>query len=304
MDYSYFGAAPQPYHFMGIPNPYPHAGVTGVDPDTISSIEPLDPSSFLPNSYDAFSFHGGLPTTQGSPDPTIAHTPMPVGSVDSGIGGEVDDSRTSRTRSSSEEKESANLTPAQSRRKAQNRAAQRAFRERKERHVRDLEAKLSALESSTHSLQSDNERLKLALQRARTENEILRATSTQHSPSSSRPVSASYPSPGAHLLDDDMLKEDETYNVQLLPNGSVVNSADKEHAASRRKTKGKEIPASQTWDLIQSHPLVRQGLVDITDVCERLKGAAKCDGHGPVFEESTIWQAVEESRRSGGDELI
>ncbi|ORY10646.1 hypothetical protein BCR34DRAFT_566460 [Clohesyomyces aquaticus] len=301
MDYStYFGAAPQPYAFIGMQNAFPHSGV---DPDTIRSIEPLD-AAFLGPSYDAFAAfpHHGLPTSQGSPDPNVAHTPMPVGSVDSGIGGEVEDSRASRTRSSSEEKES--LTPAQSRRKAQNRAAQRAFRERKERHVRDLEAKLNALESSTHSLQSDNERLKLALQRARTENEILRATSGSHSPSSSRPVSASYPSPGAHLPDEDSMKEDEAYNVQALSNGSVVNSANKEHAASRRKTKGKEIPATQTWDLIQSHPLVKQGLVDIADVCERLKGAAKCDGHGPVFEEATIWKAVEESRRSGGDELI
>jgi hypothetical protein len=45
---------------------------------------------------------------------------MPVGSVDSGLGGDMDDGR-AQTRSSSEEKES--LTPAQSRRKAQNRAA-------------------------------------------------------------------------------------------------------------------------------------------------------------------------------------
>lgn len=171
--------------------------------------------------------------------------------------------------------------------------------------MRDLEAKLSALESSTHSLQSDNERLKLALQRARTENEILRATSGQHSPVSSRPVSASYPSPGAHLPeDDDDGKDDPNYSVQSFSNGSVVNSADKAHSVSSRKPRGREIPASQTWDLIQSHPLVKQGLVDITDVCERLKGAAKCDGHGPVFEESAVWQAVEESRRSGGDELI
>lgn len=168
--------------------------------------------------------------------------------------------------------------------------------------MKELEAKLSALESSTHSLQSDNERLKLQLQRVRTENEILRATSG-HSPTSSRPVSATYPSPGAHLPDDEA--DDASYNVQSLPNGSVVNSADKEHAASRRKTtKAREIPAAQTWDLIQSHPLVKQGLVDIADVCERLKGAAKCDGHGPVFEESTVWAAIESSRRSGGDELI
>ncbi|KAF2477255.1 uncharacterized protein BDR25DRAFT_276985 [Lindgomyces ingoldianus] len=302
MDYTYFSAAPQPYPFMGMPpSAFPR---TGVDPDTIRSIqEPLD-AAFLPPSYDGFSFQAhGLPTTQGSPDPNVAQTPMPVGSVDSGIGAEMEDSRASRTRSSSEEKESG-LTPAQSRRKAQNRAAQRAFRERKERHVRDLEAKLSALESSTHSLQSDNERLKLALQRARTENEILRATGGQHSPTSSRPVSASYPSPGAHLPDEEGSKGDAEYNVQSLTNGSVVNSAGMEHAASRRKTKGKEIPATQTWDLIQSHPLVKQGLVDIADVCERLKGLAKCDGHGPVFEEAAVWKAVEESRRGGGDELI
>ncbi|KAF1841353.1 uncharacterized protein K460DRAFT_293853 [Cucurbitaria berberidis CBS 394.84] len=298
MDYSYFSAPPQqPYHhFLGMPpSAFPHSGV---DPDTIRSVEPLDPTLF-PVPYDAFTFHG-LPTPQqGSPDAAVAHTPMPVGSVDSGIG---DDGRASQTRSSSEEKES--LTPAQSRRKAQNRAAQRAFRERKERHVRELETKLTALESSTHSLQSDNDRLKLALQRARTENEILRATSG-HSPAASRPVSASYPSPGAHLpLDEDSDADDDDYNVQSLTNGSVMNAADKEQVASRRTSKGRQIPAAQAWDFIQSHPLVKQGLVDITDVCERVKGAAKCDGHGPVFEEDTLWQAVEESRRCGGDELI
>ncbi|KAJ4384257.1 hypothetical protein N0V86_001104 [Didymella sp. IMI 355093] len=300
MDYSFYGASQQPYHYLGMPaNAYAN---TGIDPEAMHSVEPLD-AGLYSGGYDAFTFHG-LPTPQhgGSPDNAI-HTPHPlptVNSVDSGLGGELDESGGIRARSSSEEKE-ANLTPAQSRRKAQNRAAQRAFRERKERHVRDLEAKLNALENNTHSLQSDNERLKLALQRARTENEILRATSG-HSPSSSRRVSASYPSPGALLPDEEM--EEDSYNVQALSNGSVVNAADKDHPASRYMSKGREVPAAQAWDVIQSHPLVKQGLVDVTDVVERLRGAAKCNGHGPVFEEGTIWQAVEESRRSGGDELI
>ncbi len=284
---------------------------------TLSMQEPLEAGLF-PGPYDGFNFHG-LPTPQhgGSPDDALQALPT-ASSVDSGLGGEIDEGGAARARSSSEEKE-VNLTPAQSRRKAQNRAAyasslchsqdsadsycsQRAFRERKERHVRDLEAKLNALENNTHSLQSDNERLKLALQRARTENEILRATSG-HSPTSSRRVSASYPSPGALLPDDDEM-DGEGYNVQTLSNGSVVNAADKDHSASRYAFKGREVPAAQAWDVIQSHPLVKQGVVDVTDVVERLKGAAKCDGHGPVFEESTIWNAVEESRRSGGDELI
>jgi hypothetical protein len=323
MDHNYFGTSHQPYQYMGMP---PNAFAnTGIDPDSFHSIvsalcptrrgsttkltlisqEPLDAGLF-PGTYDAFAIHG-LPTPQhgGSPD-NATQTPQPVGSLDSGLGGEMDDAGASRTRSSSEEKE-ANMTPAQSRRKAQNRAAQRAFRERKERHVRDLEAKLSALENNTHSLQSDNERLKLALQRARTENEILRATSG-HAPTESRKVSASYPSPGAHLPDgyedEDEDSNEETYNVQSLSNGSVVNTAGKEHPTPHRRGKGKEVPAAQAWDVIQAHPLVKQGLVDVTDVVERLRGAATCNGHGPVFEEATIWQAIEESRRNGSDELI
>ncbi|KAF2205096.1 hypothetical protein GQ43DRAFT_437325 [Delitschia confertaspora ATCC 74209] len=296
MDYSYFGAPPQTYHFIGMPpaGQFPH---TSLDPE-IPSNEPLD-ASFLQPSFDSYSFHH-IPATNGSPDALIPPSPgIPMGSVDSGLGLDMED-RGSRNRSSSEEKESQ-LTPAQSRRKAQNRAAQRAFRERKERHVKDLETKLSALESSAKNLQSDNERLKLALQRAKTENEILRATSAQYSPASSRPVSASFHSPGSHLRPDEESDEEADYNVQSLTHGTVINSADKTH---KRSSGGKAIPANQTWDLLQSHPLIKNGAVDITDVFERLKGKAKCSGHGPVFEESVIMEAVEESRRSGGDVLI
>jgi hypothetical protein len=114
---------------------------------------------------------------------------------------------------------------------------QRAFRERKERHVRDLEAKLLVLESSNHSLQSDNERLKLALQRARAENEILRARTTQ-----------------SHYMQD-------------LTNGSLVRSADMDDAVLRGENKSGEIIGAQTWDFIQSHPLVEQGIIGIADAC-------------------------------------
>lgn len=116
-------------------------------------------------------------------------------------------------------------------------------------------------------------------------------------------MSVSYPSTGAHLPPEDEAP-DTDYNVQALSNGSVVNAADQHHKASRGIARGREIPASRAWDFIQSHPLVQKGFVDVADVCERLKGAARCDGHGPVFEETTIARAIEESRRSGGDELI
>lgn len=61
-----------------------------------------------------------------------------------------------------------------------------ACREEKERHVRDMEAKLNSLTTANSSIQSENERLKAMLQRAETENEILRATGPS-SPGMSHP---------------------------------------------------------------------------------------------------------------------
>lgn len=204
------------------------------------------------------------------------------------------------TRSSSEEKDGngngVGLTPAQSRRKAQNRAAQRAFRERKERHVKSLEAKLSALENQTSTLETENERLKLLLQRAKTENEILRATSSSHrrAGSTSSQFSSTRGSPtspnGTYEFDDSD-KDREGYEA-----GPAVVTG---QAASAML-----LSTGGTWDLIQSHPLVKSGEVDVADVCERLRSRARCDGQGPAFEESEVWRAVEECRRSGGDGLI
>jgi AP-1-like factor len=149
--------------------------------------------------------------------------------------------------------------------------------------VKDLETKLTVLESSASALASDNQRLKLALQRATTENEILRASSRPNSMyGTTHPLS---PTRNA-----DPESTDPLYSTP-----SSGYSAD---------TDGALLPASATWDLIQSHSLVRQGFVDIADVCERLRGAARCDGSGPVFAEREVRRAIEESRRAGGDELI
>ncbi|KAF1983876.1 hypothetical protein K402DRAFT_414248 [Aulographum hederae CBS 113979] len=265
MDYSYFSTAQQ------------------------YSYEPVDPTYNIPN-YDAYRYQQAaalLPNTTTSPGSPL----MPIGSIDSGLG---QDGMEQGRRDSSEEKET--LTPAQSRRKAQNRAAQRAFRERKERHVKDLEAKLTALESSATHLATDNERLKLALQRAHTENEILRATG---SPTHTRRTSYSHASTGPQFGTSAAFDAavDPTYTAGGMYGGY-------NNAGYSSSSNGQLLPAGATWDLIQSHPLVRQGHVDVADVCERLRNKARCDGQGPVFAEAEVWRAVEESRRGGGDELI
>jgi AP-1-like factor len=64
------------------------------------------------------------------------------------------------------------------------------------------------------------------------------------------------------------------------------------------------LAAGATWDYIIKHPLFIKGYVDVGHVSERLKGRAKCDGQGPVFEESAILDAIEKSVASGSDELL
>jgi hypothetical protein len=66
----------------------------------------------------------------------------------------------------------------------------------------------------------------------------------------------------------------------------------------------KLLGAGAAWDLIVCHPLYEQGLVDIGDISDRLKSLARCDGQGPVFEESVILDAIQQSAGSGRDELL
>ncbi|RUS27775.1 transcription factor PAP1-domain-containing protein [Jimgerdemannia flammicorona] len=71
----------------------------------------------------------------------------------------------------------SNSDPKQ-KRKAQNRAAQRAFRERKERYVKELEERIKELESSHNAsssvLQAENQQLKSLVQKLEAENYVLK----------------------------------------------------------------------------------------------------------------------------------
>jgi hypothetical protein len=61
------------------------------------------------------------------------------------------------------------------RRRAQNRAAQRAFRERKEKHAKDLESQLAALTEKYRSLESSHTELNAAYDKLRKTIELLTA---------------------------------------------------------------------------------------------------------------------------------
>ncbi|KAI4209905.1 MAG: hypothetical protein LQ351_007190 [Letrouitia transgressa] len=94
-----------------------------------------------------------------------------------------------RRRKSTTMQDKQTITNMRIRRRAQNRASQRAFRERKEKHVQHLEQELETLEtkyqnlSKSHSdLGSVNNKLKQEVESLRKEIKTLRSTSYDTSP--------------------------------------------------------------------------------------------------------------------------
>lgn len=311
MDYSiYAGHQSQPYSLHGLPTP-------DQQPQSHSDDGLRDP--FALNAYNNQFFPGFDPSFRLDPSSSLVpppHSPPDSFSKYSETSNDVNHTKTDPTsidgdeghyadpagRSSSEEKD--NMTPAQSKRKAQNRAAQRAFRERKERHVRDLEVKVNNLEEASTTLQADNERLKRELAKFTTENEILRATSRSNAPNPQE-----HPEP---TVTGPMRYSPTDFYTSLMPEGSASNSgsgvaisgAHSPHRITVCQITGERLlDAGATWDLIQGHELFKRGQVDLGDVAERLKGMAQCNGQGPAFKEGQVQRAIEESA-ADRDELI
>lgn len=172
--------------------------------------------------------------------------------------------------------------------------SQRAFRERKERHVKDLEAKLASLEAAQQETATENEKLKRDLQKISTENEILRATSSlqgRGSPGNSAAPTMTGP---LEYNPTDFYSNVLSLHPNKTPSHRIVTSDNGDRLYA----------AGATWDFIIGHDLYNRGLVDIADISNRLKHQAKCDGQGPVFEERAIIEAIEQSVASGSDELL
>ncbi|KAF7131396.1 hypothetical protein CNMCM5793_004567 [Aspergillus hiratsukae] len=301
MDYSFY-SGPQPqqpfplYNLHGLPtpdqnNPASHGDDLN-DPFASLNYPPFDPSFRIQNPAAPSSF---VPPPHSPPESFSKHSVSSnefpnsyaeLGSIEGG-----DDQH--QHRSSSEEKD--NLTPAQSKRKAQNRAAQRAFRERKERHVRELEEKVSTLEQESTTLAADNERLKRELAKYATENEVLRATTGQLASSQGRQLDSEPTVTGP------MKYTPTDFYSNLVPKGEPAPT---HRVTICEKTGERLLDAGATWDLIQGHELFKKGLVDIGDVSNRLKGSALCDGQGPAFREGQVLRAIEASAAAGRDELI
>jgi AP-1-like factor len=138
MDYPYFTAAPQPYQFLGLPPTPAHTGSANSDDFSNSPVRDLfhtvtyNNSSLTPRqdafeqfqNFDTFNHYNanGIPTPKpptplSQPKPSISST-----TNHNGFDANMDMSEEAMRRGSNSDDDD-NMTPAQSRRKAQNRAA-------------------------------------------------------------------------------------------------------------------------------------------------------------------------------------
>lgn len=162
---------------------------------------------------------------------------------------------------------------------------------------------MASLEQASNNLMADNQRLKRELQRLSTENEILRATSAAGlTPTSSSRTGRMTTNKDQHHHQHPMMPASVTGPMKYSP-ADFYNSiiqAHRDKMPAHRMTVSEHtgerlLGARATWDLIQNHPLFKQGLVDVAQVSDRLKKVVQCDGQGPAFEERCILDAIEES---------
>ncbi len=318
-----FPPAPQQSVFPGPPTP-------PGQPLARPSAHAGQPQSLRPQQQVPASTGIAVPLAPASAmitDPQSTPDILPNAKSEPGLDDLQQQEQSRRGGSNSDDEE---LTPAQSRRKAQNRAAyvpwtlpppstrlptpgslgadannvlydrQRAFRERKERHVKDLEAKLASLEAAQQKATTENEKLKRDLQKVSTENEILRATSSLQAGAGGSPASDNTGG-SATMTTGPMTYNPTDFYTDLLSNHDVKTPS---HRIATSDSGERLLGAGATWDYIIGHDSFKRGLIDVADISNRLKSQAKCDGQGPVFEERAILAAIEQSVGSGSDSLL
>lgn len=148
----------------------------------------------------------------------------------------------------------------QARRRAQNRAAQRAFRIRKERYAADLEQRAKDTEARWNSLQQENERLRSAIV------SLQAAISTLWSQTITPQEDSSCESP--------------TCVVAISRDMSIGES-------------DQLLSFTAAWNLIQGHPSVKNGRVDLQVVWDRLRGCAIRQSSGYMFTRLMVEMALD-----------
>lgn len=179
--------------------------------------------------------------------------------------------------------ESKDTDDEKHRKRALNRAAQKAFRERKEARMRELEEKLKQSEQGRQELLREVENLRKHNIEIHAENRILLQTQGSKTPSVADPSVAKFVFPTKRDFVGEMVPMHPDF-LSELP------------ASEQYLIDGKQmLTVSAAWEYL--HRLSESFDFDVSMVMANLKGKEMCHGKGPSYMRSDIDRFLSEAKR-------
>lgn len=166
-------------------------------------------------------------------------------------------------------------------RKAKNRASQRAFRERKELKVKELEKKLVDKQGEVEELKRKIDGLTKENAILSSENKLLRQSAVSQASKLHRT--------GSSVASKVTFPDHKFYETVLRSNESPS------HTVYQTQTGQTRVGAAAVWKM-----LVEQSDMDDYDfeyVTSILKGKTVCDGNGPAFSLTDVQQAIQQAKQ-------
>lgn len=177
-------------------------------------------------------------------------------------------------------------TETEEKRKAQNRAAQRAFRERKEKRVKQLEDRLNIAQEETDRLSKENELLRrenILISQNYQKQQQQRAPLPSHN-NQPHPKFATFPTGVG-----------EEFCSQLTSGHGEYKSDEQKFQVYVSQSDGETLlGAGAIWEKIMEFD--DESEIEMDDVIGFLKEKAVCDGFGPVYRMSDVEQALRHAK--------
>lgn len=186
-----------------------------------------------------------------------------------------------------QESDPKNADEETEKKKAQNRAAQRAFRERRTQLIKELETKLASVEAENAKLKSTLDKITRENTVLSTENKVLKQQQLQAHVNNTDVPRATHPSkvtfPKSSFFET--LLDSEIHGKDALQQPSyAVYESKARHTVM--------LGAGAVWKKLIEDPTIPDN-IDFDMIIDSLKDKAVCDGNGPVFPQYEVDKAVQ-----------
>ncbi|CCF55635.1 hypothetical protein KAFR_0A01970 [Kazachstania africana CBS 2517] len=185
-----------------------------------------------------------------------------------------------------------NSKDSKAKKKAQNRAAQKAFRERKEARLKELETKLMASERDRKTLLKEIEELRKLNMEINAENRILLQKNNNSNSNVPGLLIADNLS-NSDAMDDNFTNskysfpsEDEFFKRVLADNKNTKDQNVSQNARYTDESGRQLLTVPATWEYLNKKSEEKD--FDVSYVMQRLKGNEACDEYGPAYPRSLI----------------